>query len=748
MNPVTEIDKIRRLPWQIVAGVLNSIFSTLTFGSAIFVLFLSELGLPKSKIGFLLSLFPFAGLVAIVVGPLATRFGLKRTYITFYTARKFIYGLVLLVPWVLARYGLDTAFLFVAAIITLFALCRAIAETAIYPWMQEFIPKFVRGRFSAASNISSSLVAALAATGAGYVLHAHTGLRPYILLTTVGLVAGLLSMLAYAPVPGGAPNPAAAGSMAQGFGDMFQTLKDRKFRLFLGAVAFQTLSLQALSAFVPLFLTEQIGISGSAVMYIQIGAMAGQLLFTLLWGWAADRYGSRPVLHTGLWMCAAVPLLWGWAPRHTEWSQSVALLITMFQGISLMAVAIGGNQLLYNRIVPPERSMQYMSIWYAWVGLAGGLSPLLSGVLLDTMGILVADPYIPLFMLCLALLFAAYLVYERIPDEGEISSGRFMSMFLFGNPLSAMGSILLGSRARDEEQRVTNTQRLGEARSPLATPNLVAALSDPSYNVRLEAVLSIARQHPNEELIRGLAETLRREDPELSPEAAWALGRMGDPRAIEPLREGLQSIYPSIRTRSARALGALGDADSIPAMRLKLKEHSTDNERLAFAAALGALKVESALPEILALLHSTPQQNISARAELAMTVARMVDAEADFFRLWNALPEDPGTALAGALLDTRRKWKALFTPAKLSTREIRQCAELFATGDLSAATRRLTELLSRPMAALPPAHETILAECRKTLAGPDAPRMEYLALVLAVVQAAPDPEDPKKGDLP
>ena len=46
---------------------------------------------------------------------------------------------------------------------------------------------------------------------------------------------------------------------------------------------------------------------------------------------------------------------------------------------------------------------------------------------------------------------------------------------------------------------------------------------------------------------------------DLSIAAAWALGRIGDKKASEPLREALASKYPLLQARSARALAALGD---------------------------------------------------------------------------------------------------------------------------------------------------------------------------------------------
>ena len=66
---VTTAQKRRGLPFALGAQALNAFFAQITFGSSVFILYLNELGFDKSRIGFLLSLFPFAGIVAVLLGP-------------------------------------------------------------------------------------------------------------------------------------------------------------------------------------------------------------------------------------------------------------------------------------------------------------------------------------------------------------------------------------------------------------------------------------------------------------------------------------------------------------------------------------------------------------------------------------------------------------------------------------------------------------------------------------------------------
>ena len=188
---LTDVEKIRRLPWLVAGDALNITFVSLTFTGPVFILFLDQLGLGSAQIGFLLSLVPFCGIVALFVAPLVTRLGYKRTFITFWGIRKFVIALLLLTPLFLARFGSQAAFLWVAGVIFWFAICRAIAETARNPWLQEVIPDSIRGKFGAVSGMSTTMAAIFATL---YV-SAALGLDPTLRRPCRALRSDLLALL-------------------------------------------------------------------------------------------------------------------------------------------------------------------------------------------------------------------------------------------------------------------------------------------------------------------------------------------------------------------------------------------------------------------------------------------------------------------------------------------------------------------------------------------------------------------------
>ena len=291
----TTAEKIRKLPWALFAAGTNTVFAQFTVMGSVFILFLNSLGLSKTSIGLLLSFFPFFGLTALFTAPAVARFGYKRTYLTFWTARKFMTAGLLLTPWVLATFGTAAASVFVGALVAGFAICRAIGETGSYPWIQEYIPASVRGKYSASENTIGTLASLAAVAAAGYVIGHVPGINGFMLLLAVGVVFGLLSVWGTSHLPGGAAirGPVDARPLRE---RLAEPARNRDFRLYLFGAGLLTLVWTPLGSFLPLFMHDQVGLSDSQVVLLQTGTFVGGLVSAYVWGWAADRYGSRPVM--------------------------------------------------------------------------------------------------------------------------------------------------------------------------------------------------------------------------------------------------------------------------------------------------------------------------------------------------------------------------------------------------------------------------------------------------------------------
>ncbi len=731
----TNAEKLRGLPWDIAFSAANSVFSQFTFFGSVFILFLSELGLSKTQIGSLLSLLPFSGLIALVVAPAAARFGYKRTFLVSWGARTVATAFILLTPAVRSLFGLHVMLLYVVGIVAVFAVCRAVGMTARLPWVQEFVPDAVRGKFSALSNVFSQLTGFLTVAVAGYIVERSAGLNGFMFLFGAGVLFGLISVWAASSVPGGAPTPGTQAERAS-YREELAALRDRNFVRFLVGVGFIILASGPLASFLPLFMQEEVGLSTGNVVWLQNGTLLGGLLSGYLWGWLADRYGSKPVMMSGISLQVLLPVFWLLMPRQSDWSLRFALGIALLQGLASIGWEIGSMRLRFVSVVPPEKKRDYMALYFAWIGIVGGLGQLVGGWLLDTFKVIsgqflffALDSYTILFLVSLVLPILAGVLLRNVRADSAVTTGEFAAMFFRGNPFMAMESLIRYHRAKDERAAVSVTERLGRTQSPLTVDELLEALSDPRFYVRFEAIVSIARRAPDVRLMAALVKVLEGDEPALSTVAAWALGRIGDERAIEPLREGLGARYRSVQAHCARSLGSLGDKEILPVLLERLENETDAGLRVAYASALGKLRAREATKHLLSSLYST--QDTESRGELALAVARIVGDEHYFIQLLRQTQVDAGTATAQVIAGVKKTVAEFQMDSCDLLAALDDCEDAFAREDLA----RGAALVSRVIRCLPvdefaAAPGRILRECAVRLDEFGSDRFEYVLLAL------------------
>jgi MFS family permease len=734
----TTVEKLRGLRWSIALNAANTVFVQFTYFGSAFVLFLDQLGLSKADIGFILSLVPFSNLLAIWIAPIAARYGYKRTFVLFWGLRKLVTIFLLLTPWVVSQWGAGAAFAFVASVVGLFAAFRTVEETAYYPWYQEYVPNSVRGKYTANSTIATALVGVISVAIAGWVIERYTDLFGFMALITVGVIFGLISTWCALFIPGGAPiQPDESQPKVQR--DLRGALRDPDFLRYLIGLALITLGTVPIASFLPLFLEEQVGLSSGSAILVQMGSLLGTISSSFLWGWAADRYGGRPVMLTGVISFVIMPFFWWLIPRETALGLPLALSIAFLQGLANLGWGIGATRLLFGSVVPKEKNIDYLAIWFAWAGITAGLSQLAGGWILEAgrsisgeFYFFTLDPYVPLFVLAIVAPLLSIFLLAAIRGDSAVSMGQFAGLFLRGNPFMAATSLVKFYSSRDEYTTVRTTERLGQARSTLAVHELLEALTDPRFNVRFEAIQAAARMKPDTQLTAALVKILLGKNPALSVMAAWAIGRIGDRNAADALWQGLNSPYKSVRMHCVRSLGTLGDRRSGKLLLERLESETDEGLQLAYASALGGLRVSKAAFRLLDLLYAATDDE--ARLELALALSRIVGDERFFIQLWRSTRSEPGTALAQTVEILKKKWTRWNKPGADESEMsalLTACAVAFAGNDLVAGTAQLrTFLETAPLDTCEFINTAVCQECATRLAEFGDSRQEYLILAI------------------
>jgi HEAT repeat protein/nitrate/nitrite transporter NarK len=732
---ITDAEKTRRLPWIIASDGTTSIFTYLTYFGPPFLFLLDYLGLPKTSIGALMSLLPFFGLTSLLTAPYIARFGFRRVWLIFYGLRHVVTILLLLTPFVQVHWGARGAFLFIGGVLAVFALCRALAETAVYPWTQEMIPDAVRGKFLGKDSMVCAVASAVGLIFGGYVQARASGLQPYMIMIAVGLLFGFASWWCSLHWVGG--EPIREGRPAPSLTNLRAPLRDRNFVMYLTVYAVLVLA-GGVNVFGALYLKESIGLPEPMIIWLSIFGLAGTLITAYVWGWAADRYGARPVTLVSLTYLMPLPaLLWFMLPRHSSWSAPGAAALFFLASVFSMGWSMGATRLLFTNIVPREKVTQYMAVYYAWMGLTGGCTPLLAGWLLDQLkglhghlGPFTVDQYTPLWAANVVLVLISAALLSRI-RTGETPVRKFTGMFFQGNPLLAAEAILRHGAALEEETRISATEMMGRAKSPLNVEELIESLHDPSYGVRHEAIVAIAHMPPDEKLVKALHGVLDGKHPDLAVTAAWALGRLGPAHALEPLREALNSEYPMVAAAAARALGHLHDRPSQPELleRFRALDPGTPL-RTAYAAALGSLRCREAAPDLLAYLG----EQEGPAEELALALARIIGGERRFIRLWRGTRADFSAGVAQAIGAWRGKVKRLKPPRPELQEAVEAAYDYFILEDAEAGRQELARLLTRLMYdPFPEPLPLIMRECALLLEQDLGPQEETLLVALHAV---------------
>lgn len=734
LKQITDIDKIRSLPWLVAASACNQLFWFMVVASSIVTLFYDELGLDVSRIGVVLSIIPFTQIVGLFAGPIVPRIGYKKVLITAFGIRKATISLIILSPIVISKFGIDGGFIWIASIFVIFSILRAIGEVAWMTWSKEVIPNSIRGKFHAVNSIASTIVTIAVFFLAGFLIDRGTGIARFIYLMIFGIIMGAISVVCFSLLPGGTKELDTPRSKLP-FKDMKLAFADKNFVRFIIGVGFASLGFGAMLGFVPLYLKDAIGIATGKVVWVDIGSMTGTLIFVFFWGWASDRFGSKPVMITSLAMASLLPIGWIFMPRNSDLSLYFSLGISFIAGSAFVGWLISAITIyLVTTAIPDEKRPSYMPVFYSLWGVCSGLGPLTGGWILKVcagfnhqVAGFEFDRFSILFLYGFLLLILAIKYISILRSDGDVSAQQLVGMVVQSNPLITFNNMLRYRWAGDENKRVDAAEKLGTSRAMLSSEELLDALDDPSFNVRHEAINALSKLKPTQKIIDRLLLVLGGDQPDLALTAAWSLGKLGDQNAIIALREMLLSEYELLQARCARSLALLGDLQSAEFMLGKLQNEPDKGLCVAYASALSILGYEKGLHDTLELLEEIEQD--TGRSETALAVARYIGGEQRYIRLHRKFKQDVSTTTAQTILTIIRYLKIGKSHKAYSN--CRLCADEFASGNIDRGIElliKIIELLS--INDIDGKTQMILNHCKLNLQKHKSDRLEYLLLVL------------------
>ena len=154
--------------------------------------------------------------------------------------------------------------------------------------------------------------------------------------------------------------------------------------------------------------------------------------------------------------------------------------------------------------------------------------------------------------------------------------------------------------------RRSSARELGKMKDPRVVEPLITALKDPDTGVRFVAAEALG-DIKDRRAVEPLIAALKDQEYLVRSDAAGALGDIEDRSAIDPLIVALEDTNPRVRSAAARALGDIKDSRAIDRLIVALKD-TDSGVRSTAALALDEINDPRAISPLTAALNDTDSE--------------------------------------------------------------------------------------------------------------------------------------------
>lgn len=632
----------RALNRNIVAGCFGMLFAACT-SLQFATQFALELGANNFQIGLLTTLpllgYPLQLLSAYLVERLR-----RRKPFWFFTAlvHRSLWVAILTIPFFLGHeYSSLRVFLFLLLVF----LSSALSIMSVAPWfswMADLVPPDKAGKFwGRRSAILNAFMLSSLLLGR-FVDHFTHGTEigsddpmrflPFAILFGVGFVLGELDLLIHRKIP--EPPMRESPQKLDLIGMIKEPILNPGFRRFLVWNCTWSFSVTMLNAFVTVYFLEALHRSQFFISVLVSVALMSRVLMARYWGVLADRFGHTSVNTICDFCLLAIPL--GYLFVNGQNCIWLLIVIHIWAGVFGAGLDTASTAMMLSLPRSENKSMS-IAVLYSLVGILCASAPLLGGWILQHYEGRTAQFMLWEFdnfkMLFLAVLFLRIVFFPfslRLDNLATSPTGIVVRRLMDANPFRVIRHVHVLTESSAEADRVRSVQELASARSAIATRELIAALEDPSREVRFEAALALGRIGDTE-AVEPLLRCFSAPDSGIQATASFALGKLRDPRAVPALIEAL--LRPHLAQSAAFALGEIGDRAAVePLLTAFRHADTTEPARATIGYALSRLNETSALPDLLVAMHGT--QSPFVRQELATAVGNLLGPRDDFYRLF------------------------------------------------------------------------------------------------------------------
>ncbi len=581
-NELTPSQRARGQRAAVFGTVLVGLVQQIALGQIMMLYANDVLGFSPRKIAGVLAAVPLVALVRMPLLGTIRKIGMVRSAMLSEGLALLVVAGIILVP------AAQMSFPLFLAMVMIFAGSRQIGTGSVWqPLLRGVTTARDRGRFYARMRFGLMTVTAVGMSVLPWIVGESITEDQYKWLLGVALLGLLNRMFWLRSIPQGPGLEVEDGNASAGaaLSRTWKTLRTAAvLRRPLLIVSLMTLV--AIPVYV-VYLRTMLEVPASVVTLFIVAIQLGGAISLLAWGRVADAIGFRPMFRgliiLSLLMMPLHLLVAPFSGGDFAWSQLelrelVTVLVLLSQGLIGGALASGKGiavTSIQHYQVSDNESLEAMNAWNTVVFIIGAATAFFHGFFLQ-------DVVIPRGMQSFfnnVLYFdwmKGFILFVNVPVQlvvlwqlGKLTNTRpYFGVTDFFSSLSS--GFVRSSLARryifheDEGRRANVARWFGENLNPVNLDPLLRLLSDPSYDVKVATIRSLARTASplaGEHLLKVLGDTDKRH---LADHVAWALGELRYEPAFDCLVSLLESHHPSrIRAMAARALGKIGKRAAI-----------------------------------------------------------------------------------------------------------------------------------------------------------------------------------------
>ena len=431
------------LSWQCLVGPM-------------LVLFGRKIDMPASWIGFLISSMPISMLLVAVTAPLVNSFGPKRLMFIAWTLRNLIACSVFLMPWAISWWGARSAWYVLFGATFGFCLMRAVGVGGWFPWLHEVVPERQRGVYFSAEASVAHLISLTVIVGQGVLLQGDPGVNRFLMIYSVGILAGFLSLVYMSQVPGGHRIADFAHLRERGAA-YHVVLADQPYLAFVLLVSLAFSSVSWLGSSLVMYMRDAVGLSSRTIMMLMSSGSVGILLTNRFWMRFAEHSGGARTMLKSLIGHSVFAFFCLFLLPDAWWTPYALCPVIFFINIFVAAFWMVAHRTMLSYI-KDEGRVGYTNIWIFGTASAMGITPIAVGFAIDWLGLW---GFRTCFIVSCALGFccaiaALWVVHDGKPIENLLS--RMMNPSL---PLRTLGRIAWITMGLHESNRADKGETKG-----------------------------------------------------------------------------------------------------------------------------------------------------------------------------------------------------------------------------------------------------------------------------------------------